>query len=367
MSKINISSRRKVVDIESLSIQELEEIKKQSDKKIHALRNIVEDMRETASLTTGAAAVTTIGTIIQVLTSGPIENPAGVTTLLLLECAGMALPTLRRIVKGKKLDSQIDEEMDFYRDVDCTRERKRDADAHQEEKKKVDKELVELYNALIETERDDYQDSLIHLEMETLIEDGADKKILMMPAIQKIFDVAMKPLYNGEHRVFIHDKYVKDIKPDGTFTIATHKKPIYCLIENHHDKLFAISYCKDQDEDHYLQVDYERKRIYIDKNGQITSIVGRVDSNYLHSEITLPFTGKVIAEGQTVEQFNKLNAAMASMRQIESELRREREVPTIDFEKIGRADGTIGEGYSQSTDVPVIEVPEQRQEGGFRR
>lgn len=344
INTIKTSNSRKVVDIKTISKEELEKLREKYKEKINNYSKKSNDRLDIDEsiirLSIFAGCLTFIGAF-----GGKISHDVA-TIAGIIEGIGVALPTLDYFLGSFLRERKHDQNKDNKKAI----EKEFDRRELEERKEKAQKALEKIKQKIETNDKSDYRDGLVALEMGTYLDEGADLKILQMPGIRKLFDMAVTPLYDGEHRVFIHDRSVRDIQPDGTFSFGTHKKLPFGCGGRDYSSYYEVRYCENWDDDHYIQVQNGNIFYYIDKEGNISSIAARVTCNNLRTSVILPLR-------PTREELNHLNAAMAAIRNAETDLGRDMNdsVPTIDFEGI--------KGASQE----VYDAPENTQSSGFSK
>ncbi len=351
MSKIVFSKRRKVEDIKSLSDEELQILKRQSEELLERLEF---KNRERIDIDPKLGLIACLSGVITFMAAHDPKGPMNPNTakisaiveggLLLLAAADYIY---NKTIRKRRIEREKEKQADLKRELDIR--------GLEIKSQSALKDLKELYNKIESDEHSEFRDDLVAKAMEAYLSEGADPELLKLPGIKKIFDIAVMPTYPNEYRVFIHNK---DVRADGTFTIVSHEElPHYKHLSIDHKIFFEVRYCENGDDDHYIQVKNGSRTFYLDIEGNISEITQTVEYGSLKE------TASISIKDAVITPLKNLNATMAELRRREGEKTDNPDIPTIDFESIRKREEINNDGYSQVTDIPIINA----QTGGFSR
>ncbi len=351
---IATTKSRKVVGIQSLSKDELERLRVSN---VEALKYYEHEREDVLDSVAEPYQIAIMGTILTIIAASHGDVPPNIMQYAyIFDGVFFALPTLKLLISGairkrkKKVEKEIEKEIQS--EYDCR--------AFEKEKERETEALQSLRLAIEKITSNNRSKKLIAAEMKEYLGEGADEELLQLPGIQQIFELSLQTFYPRDHREFVPKKLVRNVQPDGSFTIATRMiLPPHSLCDDD-TKTYEVRYCKNGDEDHYVQVKYNNMTIYLDRDGIISSIETLVEYNGYSEIISTPVF-------KNRRNRNKLNAAMAALRQMEDSLSKEEvNVPSIDFEGIKKDQEGVRQEVAELFDTPIDE-PKHEQLNGFQK
>ena len=291
MKKDNIifSSKKNVLEIENIETEKLYEIKNQIKEKIKKLRKNINYHEKYCDFIATIAFIQSIRIIASVIlhNNGFLD---AIKTLAIAEGTIISIPAIYEKIGKIILDKKMSKEYDKYSKINDEISKRSIIKAQKIEREKMEKSLNELKDEITESEElNEYKQFLKEHVIEYLLNNNANTDIINMPGIQKIFDIAIL----GEEDSIAKRVYNWN-KPneDGTFTISSHMKfPFGCNAYDY-PKTYKISYCKDNNPEHYLEVRYKNILIYINQEGFITSLETPIHKDNGSEIISVPIKQK---------------------------------------------------------------------------